>query len=94
MPATRTANRDVTINIRARTGQRDLIDRASARLGKSRSDFMLETACREAEAVLLDQTLFTLEAPAWRKFMAMLDAPPKPNKGLRDLMATKAPWER
>jgi uncharacterized protein (DUF1778 family) len=94
MPATKSANRDVTINIRARTGQRDLIDRASARLGKSRSDFMLETACREAETVLLDQTLFSLDTPAWRKFMAMLDAPARPSKGLRDLMATKAPWER
>lgn len=94
MPPTKTAVRDFRISVRARTRQRDLIDRASARLGMSRSAFILEAACREAEAVLLDQKLFFLEAPAWRKFIAMLDAPPKYNKRLRDLMATKAPWEQ
>ena len=45
------SKRDVMINIRARQRQRDLIDEAAAVLGKNRSDFMLETACREAEAV-------------------------------------------
>ncbi len=46
------SRRDVTINIHARQRQRDLIDEAAAVLGKNRSDFMLETACREAESVL------------------------------------------
>ena len=39
----------VSINIRAKARQRDLIDRAAERLGRSRSDFMREAACREAE---------------------------------------------
>jgi uncharacterized protein (DUF1778 family) len=45
-------NRDVTINIRVQQSQRDLIDRAAEALGKNLSDFMLETACREAEIVI------------------------------------------
>lgn len=32
----------VSINIRAKARQRDLIDHAAERLGRSRSDFMLE----------------------------------------------------
>lgn len=36
--------RDAAINLRARPDQRDLIDQAAAVLGKTRSDFMLETA--------------------------------------------------
>lgn len=48
----------VSINIRAKTKQRDLIDQAAERLGRSRSDFMLEAACSKAENVLLDQTFF------------------------------------
>ena len=49
------AQEPVTISIRAKAGQRDLIDQAADRLGRSRSDFMLEAACRQAENVLLDQ---------------------------------------
>jgi uncharacterized protein (DUF1778 family) len=85
--------RDININIRAKRTQRDLIDQAAELLGKTRSDFMLETACREAEDVLLDQRMFTLDAETFKKFQAMLDAPPSENPKLRKLMATKAPWE-
>lgn len=85
--------RDININIRAKRTQRDLIDQAAELLGKTRSDFMLETACREAEDVLLDQRMFTLDAETFEKFLALLDAPPSENPKLRKLMATKAPWE-
>lgn len=85
--------RDININIRVKRTQRDLIDQAAELLGKSRSDFMLETACREAEDVLLDQCFFTLDAEAFEKFQALLDKPPGENPKLRKLMATRAPWE-
>jgi uncharacterized protein (DUF1778 family) len=85
--------RDININIRVKRTQRDLIDQAAELLGKSRSDFMLETACREAEDVLLDQCFFTLDAEAFEKFQALLDKPPSKNPKLRKLMATPAPWE-
>lgn len=86
--------RDININIRVKRGQRDLIDHAAEILGKSRSDFMLDLACREAEAVLLDQRLFTLDGETFSAFQAALDAPPRANPKLRKLMATKAPWEK
>jgi uncharacterized protein (DUF1778 family) len=86
-------NRDVTINIRAHQAQRDLIDRAAEALGKNRSDFMLETACREAEAVLLDRRLFILDDEKFHQFVALLDAPPSANEHLRKLLNTKAPWD-
>jgi uncharacterized protein (DUF1778 family) len=63
-------------------------------LGMSRSDFMLQAAQREARSVLTDQTLFELDAPAWKRFMRALDAAPGPRPGLRDLMQKKALWER
>lgn len=85
--------RDININIRAQRNQRDLIDQAAQILGKTRSDFMLETACREAADVLLDQRVFVLDAAAFAKFQAVLDAPPPDNPRLRALLATKAPWE-
>ncbi|MBD6616335.1 DUF1778 domain-containing protein [Komarekiella sp. 'clone 1'] len=86
-------NRNITINIRAHQTQRDLIDHAAEALGKNRSDFMLETACREAEAVLLDRRLFVLEEDKFHQFMELLDTPPSSNENLRKVLTTKAPWE-
>lgn len=84
--------RDAAINLRALPEQRDLIDQAALVLGKNRSDFMLEAACERAEAVLLDQVFFRLDAEKFDQFVALLDAPPKPNPGLERLMAIKEPW--
>ncbi|HEY9802455.1 MAG TPA: DUF1778 domain-containing protein [Leptolyngbyaceae cyanobacterium] len=86
-------NRDMTINIRVHQAQRDLIDLAAATLGKNRSDFMLETACREAQAILLDRRLFILDDEQFQQFMEMLDAPPSNNENLSQLLKTKAPWD-
>ena len=84
--------RDAAINLRAHPEQRDLIDQAASLLGKNRSDFMLEAACDRARTVLLDQVFFELDASRFRKFNALLDAPPTPNAGLERLMAVKPPW--
>jgi len=74
LPRGRETLRGVIINIRAKARQRDLIDRAAETLGKNRSDFMLETACREAESVLLDKRVFTLDDKAYAKFLTLLNA--------------------
>ncbi|MDP9147609.1 MAG: DUF1778 domain-containing protein, partial [Acidobacteriota bacterium] len=42
------------MSLRANETKPALIDRAAERLGKNRSEFMLDAACREAAAVLLD----------------------------------------
>lgn len=88
------SRRNVTINIRAQQRQRELIDQAATMLGKNRSDFMLEIACREAEAVLLDRRMFAVDADTWTRFNALLDAPPRELPELRKLLATKAPWDK
>ena len=84
----------VSINIRAKVRQRDLIDQAAERLGRSRSDFMLEAACREAQDVLLDQAFFTVDAGTFAKFGALLDRPLPPTDKLRRLLKAKAPWDK
>lgn len=84
--------RDAAINLRALPEQRDLIDHAAQLLGKNRSDFMLEAACDRAQAVLLDQVFFSLDAEKFRAFNAALDAPAAPNAGLARLLAVTPPW--
>lgn len=88
------AGRGETINLRASQRQKLLIDRAAEALGRSRSDFMLETACREAESVLLDRRYFFLSDNEFKKFTVMLDSPPRDNPRLRRLLRTRAPWDR
>ena len=97
MPATGTKTRrkrDETINLRASRRQKALIDRAADALGRNRSDFMLETACREAEAVLLDRRYFALSSEEFKRFTSMLDKPPASNARLRRLLKVKPPWEQ
>ena len=96
MRNTRTTNRagqNVTIRLRANQVKRALIDRTAARLGKNRSEFMLEAAYRAATAILLDQRLFLLDNKAYTRFTAALDTPPAENSRLRRLLRTKSAWE-
>lgn len=86
--------RTENINLRVTRNQKALIDRAAEAQGRSRSDFMLNAACREAESVLLDQCYFQLDDDAFQRFTAMLDAPPAENAGLTRLLKTKAPWDK
>ena len=85
--------RDIAINLRAQSGQRDLIDQAASQLGRNRSDFMLEAACEKAQNVLLDQTFFTLDALAFAGFAALCDAPVQNNAALDALLASTSPWD-
>lgn len=82
-----------TINLRASTEQKALIDQAAAALGRTRSDFMLDIACREAEAVLLDRRYFMLAEEDFERFSAALDQAPSENPKLRRLLETQPPWE-
>ena len=54
---------------------------------------MLETACREAENVLLDCSYIQLDPEAFERFTALLDSSPRPTDKLRQLLLRPAPWE-
>ena len=81
------------INLRAPADQKAIIDRAAAVVGKSRTEFMLESARRAAVDVLLDQRLFVLNDTDYDRFLAILDEPTEPSAALEKLMNTPAPWE-
>jgi uncharacterized protein (DUF1778 family) len=84
----------VTIQLRAREEQRSLIDKAAHILGRNRSDFLLDVACREAEQVLLDQRLFSVDEETYQAFLEALDSPPNQNPKLKKLLKQKAPWDK
>lgn len=94
MPHTRKKDSSISINIRAKSRQRDLIDQAAARLGRSRSDFMLDAACSKAEDVLLDQAFFQVDSNTFAKFQALLNKPLPATDKLRRLLNAKAQWDK
>jgi uncharacterized protein (DUF1778 family) len=86
--------RSQIVNLRVSRSQKALIDRAAHALGRNRSEFMLDAASREAQAVLLDRRYFALTTEEFKNFVTLLDRPAPGNARLRRLLKTQAPWER
>ena len=83
-----------TLNLRIPPAERGLIDRAAKSSGKTRTDFILGAARRAAEEELLERSIFVVSPAAYSKFLAMLDAPAKPNERLRRTMQATPPWAK
>jgi len=92
MPTTDNAPRRDALNLRIAPAERNLIDRAAAALGVTRTDFILGAARRAAEDALLDRALMAVSPEAYAEFLARLDAPAQPNERLRQTMQSPSPW--
>jgi uncharacterized protein (DUF1778 family) len=87
------SRKDDVIQIRASAETKAILNRAAALRGQKLSEFMLESARRQAEDALLDQRVFFMEPQAYEGFLALLDAPAEPVSRLAELMRRKAPWD-
>ena len=83
-----------SINLRIAAQTRRLIDDAAAVLGKTRTEFMIDSARTQAIDVLLDQRLFVLAPADDDAFIAALDSPPAPGPKLRALLKRTPAWAR
>ena len=83
-----------SINLRIETRTRQLIDDAAAVLGKTRTEFMIDSARKVAIDVLLDQRLFVLDPKRYDAFVHALDNPPAPGPKLRSLLRRAPAWEK
>ncbi|GAC1338033.1 MAG: DUF1778 domain-containing protein [Beijerinckiaceae bacterium] len=75
-----------SINLRIEPETRKLIDDAAVLVGKSRTEFMIESSLQTAIDVLLDQRLFVLDPKLHDAFVHALDNPPAPGPKLKALM--------
>lgn len=66
---------------------------AAGAVGRSVSDFVLESALRQAEETLADRRWFALDEERWRAFLAALDAPPRPLPRVERLFAEPSVFE-
>jgi uncharacterized protein (DUF1778 family) len=81
-----------SINLRIEKQTRQLIDDAAAVLGKTRTEFMIDSARALAIDVLLDQRLFLLDSARYDAFVHALDNPPAPGPKLRALLGRTPAW--
>ncbi len=85
-------NKVERFNIRATKAEKALVEQA-ARLSRVKSSqFVLQAALRSAEAVLADQTVFTLPAAEWDEFVALLDRPARVVPALREAASKPSPF--
>lgn len=79
------------VNLRIDETRRNLIDQAAKLQGKSRTEFMIEAAYREAEQTILDQKIFILDEADF-EYITRTDHQPDPK--LVKLFKSKSPWEQ
>lgn len=79
--------------MRVETQTRQLIDAAATMLGKTRTEFMIDSARSLAIDVLLDQRLFVLDPARYDVFVEALVRPPAPGPNLRGLMTRAPAWD-
>lgn len=91
MPA-QPQRKDDVIQIRASAETKALLQSAAAARGQKLSEFMLDTARRQAEETLLERRIFFLEEDVHARLLDLLDHPPALPDAARVRLKRKAPW--
>ena len=89
MLTSRRETRGKRFNVRATASQDSLIRTVARIRNVNVTDFILESACKQAEQELADQTQFPLPPAKWNEFLRRLDRPPQAKPGLRRLFKEK-----
>jgi uncharacterized protein (DUF1778 family) len=69
-----------------------VIDRAASLRGRSRTDFVRDAAVREAEAVIMEQSVIRMSKNGFAAFIAAVTAPARPVPKMVRLFRQRAPW--
>jgi uncharacterized protein (DUF1778 family) len=87
-------NRTEKLDLRLSRAAKQTLQAAAAAERKSVSEFVLDTALREAEERLADRRIFLLDAKKWEAFVAALDAPPRRHSRLEQLFRERSVFDR
>jgi uncharacterized protein (DUF1778 family) len=85
--------KDAVIQIRTTAEVKAILNRAAPLRGQKLSEFMLESARRQAEETILDQRMFFLDDDAHVRLLALLASPPKPSVEVCARFKRKPPWK-
>jgi uncharacterized protein (DUF1778 family) len=83
---TTTITRTEKLDLRLTLDAKRTLQTAAAALNRSVSDFVLESALARAAEALPDRTRFLLGPEKWAQFQALLDAEPRSNPRLAELV--------
>src|SRR5437660_518925 len=86
--------KDEVIEIRVTREVKALLNQAAKLAGQKLADFVLASARRQAEEMLVDPRSFILDSIAQAKFGAMVNSPLAPMRELLTRMRRRPPWER
>jgi len=82
------------LNIRATDRQEKLIRTGAETRGVSVTDFILESACQQAEQVLAERRDFVASPKQWQAFLDALDRPSRVKPELAELFSGPSVLER
>ncbi|MFK3843358.1 DUF1778 domain-containing protein [Serratia sp. NPDC087055] len=82
-----------TLNLRIKSEDKALIDRAARAAGKNRAEFILEAARLAAEETLANLRIVNISPDVYKQFLDKLDMSPQTNEALRKTMQSQPPWE-
>lgn len=88
------ARKATRFNLRTSAQQDALIRKAAESVGRSVTEFVLDSACANAEHVLADRNHFVLNDASWKLFMAALDQPATDKPRLKKLLSEPSVLER
>jgi uncharacterized protein (DUF1778 family) len=83
----RAAQRSDRISLRLRRDAKRKLERAAAYSDKTLTDFVIDVALQEADAIVRRHEVITLTRAEWERFQEMLLDPPQPNKRLKKAFA-------
>lgn len=84
-----TREKQKVVNLRIDEVRRNLIDEAARLAGKSRTEFMIEAAYKEAEETILNQKIYLLDESDYN-YLSLVEHKPDPK--LVKLFKSKSPW--
>jgi len=87
-------SRSKRFNLRATARQEKLIRTVAQQQGMNVTEFILESACKEAEQALVDQQQFNLSPTQWKAFAEALDRPVKSKPKLKRLLTEPSILEK
>jgi uncharacterized protein (DUF1778 family) len=79
--------RSEKLDLRLTPDAKTALQAAAAVSNRSVSEFVLESALARADEALADRRSFGLNPSQWKKFLAALDAPPRPLPRLERLLS-------
>ncbi|MGZ4444764.1 MAG: type II toxin-antitoxin system TacA family antitoxin [Nocardioidaceae bacterium] len=87
------ASKDDRLAVRMTARQKQDIERAAVVLGRTVTDFSVQTLTERAEEVLADRRLFDLSQEEWDEFLRQLEQPARPVAELVALLRRRSVFE-